>query len=269
MTRIFMDVGAHTGETAEIVLGKKYHFDRVCCFEPALECHPSLNKIALLDSRLEVYRYGLSSSNSEVSLFNPGSLSASVFRDDHGSDSQTLSSQKVLMVDIADFLLEETKPDDFIVLKLNCEGGEVEILHRLLKLNLLSCFYTILITFDIREFPGGIAKERRLRRLLRQVEKPNFCFSDDIMVGPTHADRISNWLDEFGVNISVSDSNSLRRDFEKVFGFYSRKSGIFPMLEVAAKSYLGYKHAPSVIKEGLRFFKRLVGLNRERVVRKL
>jgi hypothetical protein len=60
MTRIFMDVGAHTGETAEIVLGKKYHFDRVCCFEPALECHPSLNKIALLDSRLEVYRYGLS-----------------------------------------------------------------------------------------------------------------------------------------------------------------------------------------------------------------
>ena len=44
--RIFLDIGAHTGETLNEVLKEKYAFDRVICFEPSNICMPSLKKYA-------------------------------------------------------------------------------------------------------------------------------------------------------------------------------------------------------------------------------
>ena len=36
--KIFLDVGAHIGETVKIVLDPKYGFDAIYCFEPSEEC---------------------------------------------------------------------------------------------------------------------------------------------------------------------------------------------------------------------------------------
>jgi FkbM family methyltransferase len=78
MSRIFLDVGAHFGETATAVLESKYQFDRVCCFEPSKECIPTLTQLRRLNERLELYFFGLSGTTRNATLYGSGSLSASI-----------------------------------------------------------------------------------------------------------------------------------------------------------------------------------------------
>jgi FkbM family methyltransferase len=265
MSRIFMDVGAHYGETAVSVLDARYQFDRVCCFEPSKECVPTLTQLGRSDERLELYFFGLSGKTRNAKLYDSGSLSASILGALGDNPGIQRDCETVLLVDIFDWINRETKPNDFIVLKLNCEGGEVEILDRLLEANIIDRFYSVLITFDIREFPGGTSEERRLRRLLRASDRPNFCFSDDVMIGPSHDARLRNWLDTFGVSRSGLTTEELRTQFHGVFRRYANKSGRFARLESTFKRLFRFKKLPSSVKNFFRFIKRLLRLNRERV----
>jgi hypothetical protein len=40
--KVFLDVGAHLGETLEAALDPRYAFDRIYCFEPAQTCRAQL-----------------------------------------------------------------------------------------------------------------------------------------------------------------------------------------------------------------------------------
>ena len=103
-------------------------------------------------------------------------------------------------------------PSDFVVIKTNCEGSEVDIIDSFLKGNTFNYFYTLLITFDIRDYPSMAYKELEIRRRLKASGYINFCFSDDMMIGPTHEKRIENWLTSFGVDlpsVSVEDLKNL------------------------------------------------------------
>jgi FkbM family methyltransferase len=80
--RVFLDIGAHTGETLDEVLKEKYAFDRVVCFEPSETCLSSLNEYAQRDSRVEIQQIGLSNANGEETLYNPGELNGSIFSED-------------------------------------------------------------------------------------------------------------------------------------------------------------------------------------------
>lgn len=57
--RTFLDIGAHTGETLEVVRERRWAFDRIVCFEPAPRCWPALEAVAAADPRVEVCKFGL------------------------------------------------------------------------------------------------------------------------------------------------------------------------------------------------------------------
>ena len=78
--KIFLDVGAHIGETLEIALDPKYGFDKIYAFEPSKDCCDVI-RASYDDKRLVICEYGLWDKDSNLPLYNSGGLGASVFKD--------------------------------------------------------------------------------------------------------------------------------------------------------------------------------------------
>jgi len=78
--RIFLDVGAHTGEMLAAVLDPGFRFDEIFCFEPSRLCREKLRSAAGHDVRVRILKFGLWNSTALAPLFDPGSQGGSLFR---------------------------------------------------------------------------------------------------------------------------------------------------------------------------------------------
>ena len=252
MMRVFLDIGSHIGETVAEVAKPKYGFDRIVCFEPSSRCWPALTHLD--DPRLEICPFGLGAKDERVELHNPGSLGASVFGEG--------PTEAVDIADVAEWFRANLDPEDFVVVKTNCEGAEVDIVDRLDRAGLLHVPVTLLITFDIRDFPEHRHKEITLRRRLRQTGLTNFCFSDDVMIGPTHDARIAHWLSLFGIDKGY-DRRTVEMIYRDVFKKFARRTGRRQRIEARFKDAFGYASLPEPAKNLLRYTKRALGLSRE------
>jgi|TARA_B100000767_G_scaffold162202_1_gene152246 FkbM family methyltransferase len=261
--RVFLDIGAHTGETLDEVLKQKYAFDRVICFEPSQTCMADLSVYVKKDSRVEVHQIGLSNTNGVETLFNPGELNGSIFSEDINLDD---AQETITLVDAHAWYANNIDASDFVVIKTNCEGSEVNIIDSFLNGDTFKQFYSLLITFDIRDYPSLAYKEIEARKRLKASGYKNFCFSDDVMIGPTHEKRIENWLSLFGVDIPLESIEDLKKKFDTNFQKFSKKSGNFVRLEIKVKRIFGYQNLPSPIKKILRMVKRIFRMNRERSI---
>jgi len=58
--------------------------------------------------------------------------------------------------------------------------------------------YNVMIDFDIRDVPSMRWREGALRKRLRASGLSNVCFTEDVMVGKSHQERIGNWLRQVG-----------------------------------------------------------------------
>lgn len=261
--RIFLDVGSHHGETLNEVLNPKYAFDRVYCFEPSQYALKMLRKKTQHDDRVIICPFGLSNENIKKPLYHPGTLSGSIFKDSNFlSDNDP--HEIIELRDTSSWLKENVNESDFIVMKMNCEGSEIYIIDSLLGSNLLKNIYSILVTFDIREFEGHEHSEIEVRKRLRKSGLNNFCFSDDVMIGLTHDARIANWLKSFGVHENGYDIANLKLKYKINFNKYSKKNGYLYYLESRIKVFTRYKSFPEPLKIPLRFLKKILWTNREK-----
>ena len=257
MRRVFLDIGAHTGETLGEVLKPVYGFDRIFAFEPASVCLSELGKFDA-DPRVEICPVGLSARTEKLELHDPGSLGASVL-------SKTGPTETIQVVDAAKWFRDNLAPDDFLVVKTNCEGAEVDIINRLLDEQLFSRAVIFLITFDVREFPEHRHKEVELRRRLKQTGLTNFCFSDDVMIGTTHGKRIAHWLGLFGIDKAL-DRAEIERRYGNALRHYASRTGRRERFETVFKERFRYSALPEPAKRALRFVKHALKLDRERDV---
>jgi FkbM family methyltransferase len=254
--RVFLDIGSHTGETIGEVAKAKYAFDKIACFEPASACLSDLERIADADPRIEVCPFGLGARTEQLELHNPGWVGASVL-------STEGPTETVRIIDVADWFRSNLAASDFVVVKTNCEGAEVDIVNRLLDERLFALAVTFLITPDVRDHPEHRHKELELRKRLKASGLRNYCFSDDVMIGTTHERRIANWLSLFGIDTG-KDRAAIERAYADNFARYARKTGRRHQFEMRLKEALGYQRAPDWAKSLLRRGKRLLGLSRER-----
>ena len=265
--KIFIDIGSHIGQTLHEVTKEQYGFDKIYCFEPSLHCIDSLEKIAANDKRINICNFGLSNANQDAELFLPGSQGGTVFKSEINNsieESKIALSEKIKLRDANEWFLENINPEDYIVVKTNCEGSEVDILDSLIDGGFMKNIYSFLVTFDIRENPKYQYRELEVRKKLKKQVIKNFCFSDDVMIGNSHEKRIENWLKLFGVDTAANDIELLRKRYQKVFYKFSSKSGLFVRWETKLKRNLGYKLFPNWLQSFLRFIKKTMGLNRER-----
>jgi FkbM family methyltransferase len=161
--KVFLDIGAHDGETLEVIRAAEWGFDRIVCFEPAPSCWPLLE--ALSDERVEICRFGLWSEDATLVLHNPGHVGASLSSEkDHVEGSTECEFR-----DAATWFEENLNSDDEVFAKVNVEGAEVEIIERLHQTSMLAKIDHLLIHFDIRKVPGKAHMEPGLRRMLDEA----------------------------------------------------------------------------------------------------
>jgi FkbM family methyltransferase len=189
MVKVFLDVGAHDGGTLHAVRDPKFGFDRIYCFEPASSCWPALESVA--DDRVTVCLFGLWNRTCEQTLYDAGSVGASVFADKFGSER---AGEPARFVRATDWFLDNLDEGDVVFLKLNCEGAEVDIIEDLLDSGQLARVRSAMIDPDIRKVRSLAHRERELRDRLAASGLTNYFMEDEVMIGATHRERIQNWL---------------------------------------------------------------------------
>lgn len=194
--KVFLDVGAHTGETLAAV--KAMDFDRIVCFEPAAGCWPALEKLAGAvplvkgaQRKVSIEKFGLWNQTCPAPIFQPGTQGGGMWKKDRGLIDETAVCR---FVRASTWFRDNIKADDQVFLKLNCEGAECDILDDLLDAGEFYKVAHVMIDFDVRKIAALKHRESEIRDRLTAFPFPRVAFSKDVMRGETHVDRIRNWL---------------------------------------------------------------------------
>ena len=185
--RVFLDVGAHVGETLKPALDPRYRFDRIVCFEPVPSCCAILEKLA--DRRVEICSFGLWNETSRLPIYGAGDIGATLFSNADQSDAS-----EIVELRKASEWFEGHISDDEVYLKLNCEGSECDILDDLLESGEIGKVKAILVDFDVRKIPSLAHREREVRERLGRAGYSNVLCLKERHKGPTHTATVENWL---------------------------------------------------------------------------
>ena len=193
MKKIFIDVGGNVGQTIGEVLKPTYYFDVIHSLEPQRECYETLCRKFKdhLDGRLVLHNFGLADFDGEKNLYGTG-IGASLFADKYDIDSS--QSVQCRFVQASKFFNEHICEGDFVVMKLNCEGGEILVLRDLLLNGNIHSLAHILIDFDIRKIPSQRQEEEKIVSELAVVGFRNYIRPKEIRWGFSYRERISSWL---------------------------------------------------------------------------
>ena len=248
--KIFIDVGSHIGETLNEVINKRYNFDKIFCIEPSKNSISKLKKFN--DSRIEIVPAAFGNKNKSSKLFSSGDLSASIYTNENNINK----FENINIIKTSDWFKNNIDINDIVYVKLNCEGSECDIIDDLIDSNEIIKIFSLLITFDVRDFKNLKYREVETRKKLKKSNLINFCFSDEMMIGETHALRIRNWLQIFGAYDDL-DINSLKNKYFNFQRFYSSKSGNLAMFENNLKDLILYKKYPKSIKKIFQTIKKI------------
>jgi FkbM family methyltransferase len=155
-----LDVGANEGQTLDAVL-EFSRFDRIYCFEPCSEPLAKLYKKAGMDRRIRVLSFGLWDRSDKVSIYSPGTESASVHPDKMNVDPAKV--EDCHMVEASVWFRNNLHSEDEIYMKLNCEGAECDILDNLLDSGEAAKLTAIAVDFDVRKVPSQCHREGEVR----------------------------------------------------------------------------------------------------------
>lgn len=202
--RIFIDVGGHFGETIQAALDPSYDIDLIYSFEPVKECANIIRKIN--DKRITVINAGLLNTNTIKTIFKPGSEGASIFSDHEGLKSSYMrdeafaETEECEFIKASDFFKNNINSNDYVIMKLNCEGSECDILLDLIDNGEILKITNLLIDFDARKIPS---EENKIDLVIEQLKKINFKYHlpEDVQYGAgSHFGGIRQWLNLTGEN---------------------------------------------------------------------
>ena len=194
--KVFLDVGAHEGQSLSALFDPKYSFDKIFAFEPVKSLHQKLNKLAQGRENVTLLDYGLWNKNAEEKIYSPGTLAGSIYPAHHDVDENAFELCR--FVSASDWFAVNINKGDEVYMKLNCEGAEADILLDLLSSKEIFKITDVMIDFDINKVTG---KEDAARMVLDSFKRDDFnsySICTAVMFGPVHAIRIQSWLDTVG-----------------------------------------------------------------------
>jgi FkbM family methyltransferase len=228
--KILLDVGAHIGQSARAALDPRYGFDKIVCFEPAPPCWPQIESIA--DPRVELVKFGLWKETCKRDLYRGGFVGASIFPDMENLTQSEAPALSIELVRARDWFRANVPNDALVFMKLNCEGSECDIIDDLLDAGELAKVYNVMVDFDVRFVPSLRKRELEVRRHLKDAGYRGAVFSDDVMKGATHEERLRNWLETVGAHENL-DRRQLEAKYQRTLQELSRKSGLRARLRLA------------------------------------
>ncbi|MGD0523102.1 MAG: FkbM family methyltransferase [Candidatus Microgenomates bacterium] len=217
--KIFLDVGAHIGQTLKIALEDKYKFDKIYCFEPVPECCDTLRKFK--DKRIVVCEYGLWDKNRTGTLYAPKTKGASLFKEKF---HYKVGSQIINLVRTSDWFIENIKSNDQVYLKLNCEGSECTILDDLIRSGEYKKIDVLMVDFDVRKIPSRKHLMNDMKVRLKKLGIPKIFYIDEFHLGKkTHSYFTHYWLNSSLSSLKNASGtkiyriNQTRNDLAKQF----------------------------------------------------
>lgn len=197
--KIFLDVGAHCGQTLEEVIRDNYHFDIIHCFEPMPGEYERLRekfKTWPSSEKIIFHNYGLLDRTTSLELYGTNTdMGASIFPNKNRMQGREKATT-CKFVRASEFFAENIKESDVVVMKLNVEGSECIILNDLLDTR--ECFKidNVMIDFDIRKVPDKQNDELVLLERFKKEGFTNYSLCENVMKGKgrTHQKRIRSWL---------------------------------------------------------------------------
>ena len=205
--RIFVDVGAHNGETLHVALHPKWGFDTVFALEPASACQKWLSRFR--DRRLLVEPFGLGRASGKVKLHGAGLLGGSIYKDKtHKAVPQNLiSTEEIELVRASDWFRRNVPHGAEVFLKLNCEGSEADILDDLLDSGCADQIRSLYVDFDIRKVPSQAHRQQAIEQRLRQ-DGVAYITPDELGCNGHFA--VAKWLSQTASPVSYGIADRLR-----------------------------------------------------------
>jgi len=193
---IFLDIGAHKGQTLKTSLEKKYNFDKLYVFEPVKENYDFI-KENYVDDRLVVNGFGLFDKTCEQLIYCAGSQGGSIFEEKPQPEKKLYPNNiSCQFVRASDWFKDNLSINDYIVAVMNCEGAEIDILNDLLSSGEYDKIDHIMIDFDVRKIESKKHLEKEMITKLNRLGKSNFILNYEIRKGGPK-ERIKYWLETF------------------------------------------------------------------------
>lgn len=166
--RIFLDVGAYNGDTAKSVLTSKHKFDKIYCFEPQSDLCNIIRAIG--SDKISVEEFGLWKETCTKNLhWVRKTDGATIYQDKFSMETKTIPTK---MVKASDWFRKNLKAEDYVVLKMNCEGSECDILDDLFESGEYKKISALMVDFDVRKIPSQKHREQEMREKINKYKIP-------------------------------------------------------------------------------------------------
>lgn len=190
---IFLDVGAHDGQTLEEVTKRRYGFSAIYAFEPMPAQYETLVERFGDNRDVRLFMFGLSDRDGVFPLYGHNrDMEASIYPEKRDVDSAVVTN--CCFVSASAFFRDVLTGGEKAIVKLNCEGSEIPILDDLLDSGEITKAH-VMIDFDIRKVRGRQHDEERILRRFEEARFTDYVLSEEVMVGETHQERIAAWLE--------------------------------------------------------------------------
>lgn len=193
---IFLDVGAHNGQTLQEVVLPGYGFETIYAFEPMPTQYEILVERFARDPRVRIFNYGLADSTGPRPVYGDNSrLEASIYSTKEDVDADVVT--ECAFYSASEFFRDYIPVGGTVIVKLNCEGAEVPILRDLADSGEIWKATNVMIDFDIRRVVGYETEAAAVIERLDAIGFDRYCLAEDVMGGDpldTHQQRISRWL---------------------------------------------------------------------------
>lgn len=191
--RVFIDVGAHEGQTLEEIVKPEYGFDLIVAFEPMPAQYDVLVKRFGALPNVTLMNSGLADFSGRRWLYGRNDrMEASIWPNKTDVDPEVATNCRFERA--SEIVARFVADGDEAILKLNCEGAEVPILDDLIASKEIWKIHHVLIDFDIRRVAGQEHEARRVLNDLAAIKFTRYSLSQDVMVGDTHQQRTAAWL---------------------------------------------------------------------------
>lgn len=184
---IFVDVGAHEGQTISEVRRACYPFDVIHAVEPMPAQAAALRDRFSFDPRVIVHEFALSHTSGQTTMYGTNeSLEASLYPQKNDVDPTIRTRVRAVRASVFFRAV-----GCGLVVNMNCEGGEVPILEDLMTSGQIERIAHLMVDFDARKVVG---MEEAPRNVVKRLAETNVDYRLTYPDLPTHAESIACWL---------------------------------------------------------------------------
>ena len=192
---VFVDIGAHNGQTVEEVIKPQYAFDKIIAIEPMPRQNRNLHYFFGHVPTLEIFHCGLSDKTGKTIIYGDNKhLEASIHPTKPNVNEEIATECDFF--EASEFFRKYLSADDVNIVKINCEGAEIAILSNLIDSGEIWKITKAAICWDVSKIPGMEEQEQLMKDRFEEIGFD--AWKCPPVTGETHQDRIAYWLHLIG-----------------------------------------------------------------------